>query len=198
MKSRWNQEFEICIDHDTWRMLFSICFKTVTNNNLIWFQLKLINRILGTNSYLHKLGIRKSPNCRFCQQPESLLHVCYECPNSSELWKDIEKLLKERISLEIKFSSFTIIFGYINKDQNHIPINTLILVTKKYIFDTSRDGKRLILKSLKHRLNSLLRDEEYCAKLNEKETFLMFGIDGHLYLGVCIRITKQFDQNEDV
>ena len=34
--------------------------------------------------------------------------------------------------------------------------------------DTSKDGKRLILKSLKHRLNSLLRDEEYCAKLNEK------------------------------
>ena len=85
MKSRWNQEFEICIDHDTWRMLFSICFKTVTNNNLIWFQLKLIYRILGTNSYLHELGIRNSPNCRFCQQPESLLHIFYECPNSSEL-----------------------------------------------------------------------------------------------------------------
>ena len=170
MKSKWNQEFEICIDHDTWRMLFCICFKTVTNNNLIWFQLKLIYRILGTNSYLHKLGIRNSPNCHFCQQPESLLHIFYECPNSSELWNDIEKLLKERISLEIKFSCFTIIFGYINKDQNHIPINSLILVTKKYIFDTSRDGKRLILKSLKHRLNSLLRDEEYCAKLNEKET----------------------------
>ena len=74
MKSRWNQEFEICIDHDTWRM-FSICFKTVTNNNLIWFQLKLIYRILGTNSYLHKLGIRNSLNCRYCQQPESLLHI---------------------------------------------------------------------------------------------------------------------------
>ena len=168
MKSRWNQEFYI--DHDTWRMLFSICFKTVTNNNLIWFQLKLIYRILGTNSYLHKLGTRSSPNCVFCQQPESLLHIFYECPNSRELWIDIEKLLKERIRLELKFSCFTIIFGYINQDQNHIPINSLILVTKKYIFDSSRDGKRLILKSLKYRLNSLLRDEEYCAKLNEKET----------------------------
>ena len=121
MKSIWNQEFEICIDHDIWRMLFSICFKTVTNNNLIWFQLKFIFRILGTNSYLHKLGIRNNPNCHFCQQPESLLHIFYECPNSSELWKDIEKLLKERINLEIKFYSSTIIFGYINKDQNHIP-----------------------------------------------------------------------------
>ena len=110
MKSRLNQEFEIYIDHDPWRMLFSICFKTMTNNNLICFQLKLIYRILGTNSYLHKLGIRNSLNCCFCQQPESLLHIFYECPNSRELWNDIEKLLKERISLEIKFSCFTIIF----------------------------------------------------------------------------------------
>ena len=92
-----------------------------------------------------------------------------------------EKLLKERISLEIKVSCFTIIFGYINKDQNHSPINSLILVTKKYIFDTSRDGKRLILKSLKHRLISLLRDEEYCAKLNEKEVFSHLGL-----MGICI------------
>ena len=150
--------------------MFSLCFKTVTNYNLIWFQLKLIYRILGTNSYLHKLCIRNSPNCHFCQQPESLLHIFYKCPNSRELWNDIENLLKERISLEIKCSCFTIDFGYINKDQNHIPINRLILVTKTYVFDTSRDRKRLIFKSLKHRLNSLLRDKEYCAKLNEKET----------------------------
>ena len=92
----------------------------------------------------------------------------YECPNSRELWNNIEKLLKERVSLKTKFSCFTIIFGYVNKDQNHIPINSLILVTKKYILDTSKDGKRLILEPIKHRLTSLLRDEEYCAKLNEK------------------------------
>ena len=100
------------------------------------------------------------------------------------------------MNLEIKCSCFTFIFGYINEDQNHIPINSLILVTKKCICDTSRDGKRLILKPLK--LNSLLRDEEYCDKLNEKESFLMSGIGGHLYLGVCTRIIKNIEQNEDV
>ena len=42
MKSRWNEDLEIYIDPDTWRILFSVCFRIVTNNNLIWFQLKLI------------------------------------------------------------------------------------------------------------------------------------------------------------
>ena len=41
---------------------------------------------------------------------------------------------------------------------------------------------RLILKSLKHRLNSLLRDKEYHAKLNEKEKiFSCLGL-----MGICI------------
>ena len=48
----------------------------------------------------------------------------YECPNSMELWDNLEKLLKERLSLEIKFSCFTIILGYANKDLDHIPINS--------------------------------------------------------------------------
>ena len=169
MKLRWNEEFQTQIDNNTWKTLFSICFKTVANNNLIWFQLKLIYRILGTNNYLFKLGIKNNPNCLFCHQPESLLHIFYHCPNSIQLWEDIEKLLEERIRLSIKFSCFNVVFGYINKDQNHIPINSLILITKKYIFDASRDGKRLILRSLQHRLNRLFRDEEHRAHLYGKE-----------------------------
>ena len=75
MKLRWNEEFQTQIDNNTWKTLFSICFKTVANNNLIWFQLKLIYRILGTNNHLFKLGIKNNPNCLFCHQPESLLHI---------------------------------------------------------------------------------------------------------------------------
>ena len=63
-----------------------------------------------------------------------------------------------------------VIFQNVNKDQNHIPINSLLFIAKKYIFEKSRDGKRLNLKPQKHRLNNLLRDKEYSAKLNEKET----------------------------
>ena len=67
-------------------------------------------------------------------------------------------------------SCFNVVFGYIIKDQNHIPIKSLILITKKYIFDASRDGKRLILRSLQHRLNRLFRDEEHWAHLYGKES----------------------------
>ena len=182
MKLRWNEEFQTQIDNNTWKTLFSICFKTVANNNLIWFQLKFIYRILGTNNYLFKLGIKNNPNCLFCHQHESLLHIFYQCPNSIQLWEDIEKLLEERIRLSIKFSCFNVVFGYINTDQNRIPINSLILITKQYIFDASRDGKRLILRSLQHSLNRLFRDEEHGHIYMEKsQSFHGSGTDGLLF-----------------
>ena len=75
MKLKWNEEFQTLIDANTWRTLFSICFKTVANNYLIWFQSKVLYRILGTNNYLFKIGIRNNPNCLFCLKAESLLHI---------------------------------------------------------------------------------------------------------------------------
>ena len=137
MKSRWNDDFKIQIDHGTWKRIFSICFRTVANNSLIWFQLKLIYRILGTKKYLHKLGLKDTPNCPCCQQPETLLHIFHSCPNSINIWNDINKLVKQQISININFSSLTIIFGYTNKDQNHIPINCLIhkfFISNNYIW----------------------------------------------------------------
>ena len=44
---------------------FLICFKTLNNNRLIWFQLKVIYRILGTQRYLNKLGLNDTLCCLF-------------------------------------------------------------------------------------------------------------------------------------
>ena len=99
-----------------------------------------------------------------------------------ELWNNIEKLLKVRVSLEIKFSRFSIILDVLIK--HHISINNLFLRTNKFLFDISRDGRRLSLKPLKQRLNSLFRDKEYHAKLNVKRNrvFSCFGS-----VSICVK-----------
>ena len=40
-----------------------------------------------------------------------LLHIFYQCPNSIQLWKDIEKLLEERIRLSIKCLALMLCLG---------------------------------------------------------------------------------------
>ena len=47
---------DIIIDNATWRRIFYLCFNTILENRLIWFQYKLLYRILGTNKLLHQIG----------------------------------------------------------------------------------------------------------------------------------------------
>ena len=58
-RSQWNQDLSIIIDNATWRRIFYLCFNTILDNRLIWFQYKLLYRILGTNKLLHQIGRSK-------------------------------------------------------------------------------------------------------------------------------------------
>ena len=96
MKSHWEIELDTNKDSDTWRLIFNICHKTVNNNYLIWFQMKLLYRILNTKSYLFKLNISDNELCNHCNRKESILHVFVECNRVKDFWREIENLLQQK------------------------------------------------------------------------------------------------------
>ena len=169
MKTKWNKQLEINIDNHAWKTIFSHCFNIISDNNLKWFQLKLIYRILGTKSYTMKLNITDNDKCNYCHQTETILHMFVECQNAKDLWAKIAEYIYNKIHLHINFSSFDILFGYMNFDQNRVPINTLLLVTKKYIFDCCSRNNFLSLSVLKHRLQQIYEEEKYVAHISHKE-----------------------------
>ena len=61
------------------------------------------------------------------------MHMFVECLNAKDLWAEIAEYVYNKIHLHINFSNFSILFGYMNFDENKVPINVLLLVTKKYI-----------------------------------------------------------------
>ena len=42
MKLKWYNDLQIHFDDEIWNTIFKICFTSVTNNDLIWFQVKVI------------------------------------------------------------------------------------------------------------------------------------------------------------
>ena len=62
-----------------WSSIFSETNQRATNNLLVWFQLKLLYRILGTRAYLNKINIVNSSDCNHCHEKETLVHVFVEC-----------------------------------------------------------------------------------------------------------------------
>ena len=169
MKIKWNCEMNVDIDKETWCNIFNICHKAVNSTNLVWFQMKILYRILGTKSHLHKLGIKDNPSCSYCGCDETILHMFVKCESVKSIWKQLSKCIKDKINFSIIFNAWNIIFGYQFTDQNQKPLNALILVTKKFIFDTSINNKFRHMSMLCPRLETLIIDEEYLAKLLSKD-----------------------------
>ena len=131
MKLKWNIDLYLNIDESTWSDIFKVCFNTINDNSLVWFQLRIIYRILGTNHYLNKIGASSSSLCRKCNNaPETLMHIFTECPITVTLWENIKMYVKEKINCQLTLNNLDIMLGYLLSDQNRSPINILLILTK--------------------------------------------------------------------
>ena len=173
MKEKWNHDFNSVIDDQSWNRIFKVCHHTTPDNVLISFQLRIIYRILGTKYYLKKVGISDSDNCQRCHIfPETLLHMFVDCSYVQRFWNNLAKYISDKANYNIKFTDFTIIFGSLINDQNSEPFNNLLLISKKYIFNTAKANSPLSLHGLQHKLSQSFEELQYLARVsNSVEAF---------------------------
>ena len=171
LNKKWKNELNCKIEEQSWTKIFTICFKVINNKNLIWFQYRIIHKILGTEELLHKMSIKNNGKCRLCDNcPETLIHLFCLCPQVAILWKEVENWIHFRTNIKVKLSVQEILFGYLKSDY-FIPSNTIILGTKNYIFSASRKNHSLALLKLKPKLELLYNDQYFMAKVNSKENY---------------------------
>ena len=131
MKNKWDLDFGTKLGKETWKRTFKIVHNIISNNELKWFQMKILYRILGTRQHLVKLGIYEDGICKRCNScEENILHLFIQCPEVSKFWRIIERHIKEKTGMTIKFDNFNVIFGHHLTDSNQIPINALIIIVK--------------------------------------------------------------------
>ena len=169
-KLKWNVDLNLNIDDLTWKNVFKQIFQSGYDNTLIWFQYRLIHRILGTNVLLSKTMISTSATCRLCNSElESLMHLFVECNSVTGLWRSVETWINIRLNKSIRFSKNTIILGYLNKDNYYIPLNMIIAVTKKYIFKCVVQNYTPNINQLKNKLKREYDDQTNVNQNKNKE-----------------------------
>ena len=78
-----------------WSFIYCISFSVTKDTKLQDFQYKLIHRILSTNSFLYKYGLKETELCTFCTETkESLVHIFWECNYVRNFWLAIGNFLK--------------------------------------------------------------------------------------------------------
>ena len=105
----------------------------ITPSYATGFQYKLIHRILITNSFLYKYGLKETELCTFCTETkESLVHIFWECNYVRNFWLSIGNFLKI-CGLSLPFNAKDIIVCLTEHGSAQGTINNVLLILKYYI-----------------------------------------------------------------
>ena len=64
-----------------------------------WFQIKIYNRILVTNSVPRDIGVVANNLCNFCStERDTIYHYLWQCEQTRAFWTEFEKWLREKCS----------------------------------------------------------------------------------------------------
>ena len=169
--SFWENSLNIKISADMWKQIFRVCFKTLKDNDLIWMQYKVINRILGTNEFLFKIKRHNDGKCSFCKQClETIHHVLVQCEKVKKFWFELKAHVQLMTTFELTINPSTIILGNLSTETNTLPLNIIYLTAKLYIFRSSKSNEFLNCNAFCNFLKKIYLEQEYVAKLELKHS----------------------------
>jgi hypothetical protein len=137
---------------------------------LRWFQYRIIHRIIGTNSFLCKIGIIDSPLCTFCKESsETILHLFVGCRVVGQLVQDVALWLEALFDEPILLTDSDIILGR-SKYSDRL-LNYLLILLKYYIYKQRARNTLPVLIGFKKDLEYYYNLEKYIYMKNCREPY---------------------------
>ena len=131
---KWKKQLNVNENTD-WRIIYIIPFKSTIDTYLRNFQYKFLSRIIPTNKFLTKCGLKECSLCEFCQSDiETIDHLFWECAYIQELWTKLQYFLKQ-VNIEIKLNKEMAFFGIIDKKVYSDVLNFILILIKTFIFN---------------------------------------------------------------
>ena len=163
---KWGMELNLSPNF-CWKRIITLPFTSIKDTNLRWFQFRIIHRILGTNSLLYKMGIKRENTCSFCErEKETIKHLLWECEYVHDFWETVILLLVDNCGLEnVTLNVCDILFGNPKFDEI---LNKIILWAKKYIFRSKCEGKLPSFITFQRLLGLHFKVDAYIAKIAQK------------------------------
>ena len=97
-----------------------------------------------------------NPYPAYCKlEPETIIHLFFNCPQTTTFWKDLEHLINSRC-FETSFSicAKTIIFG---DNRASDVLNIILIMAKYYIFKHKENSQPLSVDAFKNRNQNITK-----------------------------------------
>ena len=106
VKEKWEVTLNEDILYETDEKSFKKIPRREEGAYVKYFQFRLLHNRIMTKERLYKMKISKTDICQFCMlEKETIRHAFLKCPKVVTLWKQVEKLCREKISTDTKFQA---------------------------------------------------------------------------------------------
>ena len=135
--SKWKDLFDLS-DKEC-KNIILLAFKCTINTKLQWFQYRIVNKILCTNSFLYKIGKAESSLCTFCgRHEETIVHIFWECENIQTFLSLVEDYCFNNLHCGLHLGKKELILG----DTRDKSCRNLICLQIKYYIYSMRCMKK--------------------------------------------------------
>ena len=151
-----------------WPVIYKNCFKCIEENQVVWFQYRILFKILGTKDYLKKVKLVTNSVCGLCSQNnETIEHLFCRCTKSLELWENVKQWILRKLNVTFDFNESIMILGYLSTDNKFWPLNFILTMTRQYIYKCSKKG---------HILNFYELQKHIMHKYKEQKSLFALGL----------------------
>ena len=162
IKSKWEDDLNVEISEKEWIHLNSFPFKCLQSTKLRWFHYRLVNRILGTNTVLFKMGIRDSDLCTFCScDKETYDHLFFFCSKVSTFISDVFHWILNNTNIRLHLNAKALILGCNNSCFRNNILNVVLINLKFFIYKCRCDNTLPTIHLFKFYLKSYWESEKY-------------------------------------
>ena len=149
---------------------------------LKYIQFRTLHHRFFTNEKLFKMGKKISDLCGFCRShSDSIEHMFLDCEIVIQLWNEVQEWIQALGMNNYNLSQSKIILGDL---ENAMSINTIILLTKKVIYNAMKKEQSPHLLNVKNEVKKFYYDEKYRCRLIGKDQ--LFEKQYHLLSNIYV------------
>ena len=163
----WQNRYTL--DTEQMQIIYKLPYKVTRRTTLQAMQYKILHKIVNCNYWLHKLTIKDSPKCRFCQDDETIEHFFYGCTITKDFWYAFQTWwnLNTLDNIPIIFEK-DILLGYIREGYILNVFNCCILIAKSMIYQQKNIDKQPDIYIFHCELKNFLEIETQISLNNNK------------------------------
>lgn len=164
---KWSRRFPDM----NWNKVFEKAYKSTKDNQLRWFQLRLLHRIMPTKKYLYHRKVKESATCTFCnQEDQTIEHLFWDCPAVKMFWDDFLQWLHDSCEHTLRFmlTEELILFGISERIVTDHVIDFILLVAKFFVYSCTFQDTRPTLRNFVQVLKFRYKIEKSAAIRNAK------------------------------